>query len=73
MQALRLRYNAAVAAHADCSRALADVSVRGEQPSPAMVKAEAMAKTCLIEARKRLHEAMALAMAQGGADTELSV
>jgi hypothetical protein len=62
MHALRLTYNAAVTAHAGCSRALTDVALRGE-PAPAhMIEAEAKARVRLAEARERLHSAMTLAM-----------
>jgi hypothetical protein len=74
MQTLRLRYNAAVAAHADRLRALTDASLRGEEPSPAMVEAVAKTKARLTEARDRLHTAMAQAMARGGAtDAEAAI
>jgi hypothetical protein len=62
MQALRLTYNAAVDAHATCSRALTECVIRGEQPSASLVEAEARAKARLSEARTRLHDAMAQAM-----------
>jgi lysozyme family protein len=66
MQSLRLAYNAAVAAHAGCARALTDAALRGEQPTPAMVEAAANAKARLTATREKLHAAMALAMAPGG-------
>ena len=62
MQALRMTYNAAVTAHAGCTRALTDVALRGEQAPSDMVEAAAEARACLAEARERLHTAMALAM-----------
>jgi hypothetical protein len=62
MQALRLTYNAAVDAHATCSRGLTEAVIRGEQPSAPLIEAEARAKARLNEARAKLHEAMALAM-----------
>jgi tellurite resistance protein len=72
MQALRLTYNAAVAAHASCSRALTEATLRGGQASPELIEAEAKAKARLAEAREMLHTAMAVAMAQGGTtDSEL--
>jgi dihydroxyacid dehydratase/phosphogluconate dehydratase len=72
MQALRLTYNAAVAAHAACSRALMEATLCGGQASPELIEAEAKAKALLAETRARLHNAMALAMAQGGTtDSEL--
>jgi len=63
MQALRMTYNAAAAAHASCTRALTHVALSGEQARPDMVAAEAKAKASLVEARQKLHTAMALAMA----------
>jgi len=63
VQALRMTYNAAVSAHAGCSRALTDAALRGERPSPEMVEAEAKARARLDEARDRLHAAMARAAA----------
>lgn len=62
MQSLRMTYNAAVSAHASCTRALTQVALSGQQPPPDMVAAEARAKTRLVEAREKLHTAMALAM-----------
>jgi len=62
MQALRLTYNAAVDAHATCSRALTESVIRGEQPAAPLLEAEARAKARLSEARAKLHEAMARAM-----------
>jgi hypothetical protein len=62
IHALRMTYNAAVAAHAGCTRALTRVALNGEQPQPDMVAAEAKAKVCLVQAREKLHTAMALAM-----------
>jgi len=62
IQALRMTYNAAVAAHASCTRALTRVALSGEQAQPDMVAAEVKAKARLVEAREKLHAAMALAM-----------
>jgi len=62
IQALRMTYNAAVAAHASCTRALTRVALSGEQPQADVVAAEAKAKARLVEAREKLHTAMALAM-----------
>jgi hypothetical protein len=61
-QSLRLTYNAAVAAHADCSRALTEASMRGEAPSPALVEAALAARLKLEDSRARLHAAMASAL-----------
>jgi len=62
MHALRTAYNAAAAAHASCTRALTRVALSGEQPQPDIVAAEVKAKARLVEAREKLHTAMALAM-----------
>ena len=62
IQTLRMTYNAAVAAHASCTRALTRVALSGEQVQPGMVAAEMKAKARLVEARQKLHTAMALAM-----------
>jgi hypothetical protein len=62
MQALRLTYNAAVDAHATCARALTEAVIRGEQPSAALIEAEARAKARLHEARAKLHATMLGAM-----------
>ena len=67
IRSLRLTYNAAVSAHAACSRALAEATLRGDVPTPALVEAERKAKLRLEEARARLHQAMANALS--GADT----
>jgi hypothetical protein len=69
MQALRLTYNAAVAAHGECLRALTEATMRGAEASYELIDAEAKAKAYLAEARAKLHSAMALAMANGGATT----
>jgi hypothetical protein len=61
-QSLRLTYNAAVAAHSNCLRALTEASMRGGGPSPALVEAERGARLKLEEARARLHAAMASAL-----------
>ena len=68
IQTLRLTYNAAVSAHAACSRALAEATLRGDVPTPTLVEAERNAKQRLEEARRKLHQAMAAAI--GGTDTE---
>jgi hypothetical protein len=62
IRALRLTYNAAVSAHADCSRALTDTALRGERAPQEMVEAEARARVRLADAREKLHAAMAIAM-----------
>ena len=58
-QSLRLAYNAAVAAHSNCSRTLTEASMRGDIPSPALLEAERTARLRLEHARAKLHEAMA--------------
>ena len=67
IQSLRLTYNATVSAHAACSRALTEATLRGDVPTPALVEAERKAKLRLDEARVKLHRAMASAIS--GADT----
>jgi hypothetical protein len=61
-QALRLTYNAALAAHSNCSRALTEAHMRGEVPSPELIAAERSARLKLDEARGKLHAAMASAL-----------
>jgi hypothetical protein len=70
IQTLRLRYNAAVSAHAACLRTLTEATLRGDVPDPALVEAERTAKQRLAEARAKLHRAMAQAIT--GAETEPS-
>jgi hypothetical protein len=62
IQALRLRYNAALAAHADCSRRLIEALMAGQSPSQPLVEAEAKARATVDDARKDLHAAMAKAL-----------
>jgi hypothetical protein len=59
IRTLRLSYNAAVSAHADCMRKLTEAAIRGEAPSAAQVQAEASARAYLDSAREKLHTAMA--------------
>ena len=61
-QALRRAYNAALAAHADRSRALTEAIMQGEQPSTELVEAVEKARAYLNAARAKLHGAMALAI-----------
>jgi hypothetical protein len=63
MQSLRLTYNAAVSAHADCSRVLTDAALRGELPSQAEIDAGAKARDTMNDARAHLHLAMTRAIA----------
>jgi hypothetical protein len=58
MQTLRLTYNAAVAAYADASRALAEALMRGDSPTAHVIETERKAKLRLDEARRKLHQAM---------------
>jgi hypothetical protein len=58
IQSLRLTYNAAVSAHADCSRALREAVLRGDVPLQAAVEAEAKARARMDDARAQLHAAM---------------
>jgi hypothetical protein len=62
IRSLRLAYNAALDAHSARYRALTETVMRGELPSPTLVGAEAVAKARMIEARAKLHAAMAAAM-----------
>jgi hypothetical protein len=61
-QSLRLAYNAAVAGHANCSRALTEATMRGDAPSLALIEAEQKARSVLDSARAKLHAAMASAI-----------
>jgi len=64
-QSLRLKYNAALSAHAACSRTLTEATMRGEIPSPTLVDAEARARVAMEDARAKLFAAMTIA---GGAE-----
>jgi hypothetical protein len=68
IQALRLKYNAAVSAHAACARTLTEASMRGDVPTRAAIEAEAKARAVMNQARAQLHEAMARGL--GGGDKE---
>ena len=68
IRSLRLAYNAAVAGHSACFRALSELVMRGEQPSSTAIEAEAAAKARMVEARRRLHAAMARAMGAAPAE-----
>jgi hypothetical protein len=65
-QSLRLTYNAAVSAHAECSRALAEAASSGSLPSQAATEAEAKAKARLNDARAQLYVAMTRAIEGAG-------
>ena len=58
LQSLRLTYNAALAAHQGCMRALTEASMAGTSPSAASVESEARARHELDRARGRLLAAM---------------
>jgi len=49
IHALRMTYNAAVAAHVSCTRTLTRVALSGEQPQADIVAAEATAKARLVK------------------------
>ena len=69
IQSRRLTYNAAVTAHADCSRALTQARMSGQTPSPELVDAEARARIRLDDLRTQLLAAMAYAIT-GGIDAD---
>jgi hypothetical protein len=69
IQSLRLTYNAAVSAHADCSRALTEATLRGDLPSQAEIDAEAKARARMNNARAQLHVAMTRAIAGANSKT----
>jgi hypothetical protein len=59
LQALRLKYNAALDAHSGCLRALTDATLAGATvPSAALLEAEAKARQELDRARDRLLAAL---------------
>jgi hypothetical protein len=59
LQALRLKYNAALAAHSGCLRALTDATIAGAAvPSAALLEAEAKARQELDRARDGLLAAL---------------
>ena len=62
IRSLRLAYNAALSAHSSRLRVLTEVMLRGDRASPLLIGAEAAAKARVIEARQKLHAAMAAAM-----------
>jgi hypothetical protein len=59
VQALRLKYNAAFAAHQTCARGLTEAGLGGTTPPVAAVNSEAQARVGLVLARKALFAAMA--------------
>lgn len=71
VQALRLTYNAAIAAHAACARVLTEASIRGETPSHAAMEAEVAARARLDDARSKLHAAMALFVGAAAAEAAI--
>jgi hypothetical protein len=62
LAALRVAYNVAITAHAECAKALTEVLMRGGEMPAALVEAEAMTRRQREEARRRLHAAMARAL-----------
>jgi hypothetical protein len=62
MQALRMAYNAAVAAHAERARAVTEALMRGEADPAELIEAEAKARHQKEVARRKLHAAMARAL-----------
>jgi len=60
--ALRMAYNVAVSAHAECARALTQALMRGGEIPAALVEAEATTRRKREEARRRLQAAMARAL-----------
>ena len=58
LQALRLTYNAALAAHQGCMRALIEATMAGTVPTVAIVENEARARHELERVRERLLAAM---------------
>ena len=58
LQTLRLKYNAALAAHQGCTRALTEAMMAGAGPDKALVESEAKAREALNLARERLLAAM---------------
>jgi hypothetical protein len=68
LQALRLKYNAALAAHSGCLRALTDATIAGATtPSAALLEAEAKARQELDRARDGLLAALTEAITGQGA------
>jgi hypothetical protein len=63
VQALRLKYNAAFAAHQASARGLSQAGVGGTVPSSAAVDSEARARVGLVSARAALFAAMAAIVA----------
>ena len=59
VQALRLKYNAALAAHQACASALTEARMGDGVPSPEAVEREAGARGELMRAREELFGAMA--------------
>jgi hypothetical protein len=54
LQALRFRYNAALAGHQGCMRALTEAAMAGSRPPAPLVESEARARQELERARERL-------------------
>jgi hypothetical protein len=58
LQTLRLKYNAALAAHQGCTRALTEALMAGTSPTDSLVASEAKARETLNIAREQLLAAM---------------
>jgi hypothetical protein len=63
VQALRLKYNAAFAAHQVCAKGLIEARLGGMTPPAAAVASEAQARFGLVSARAALFAAMAAIVA----------
>jgi hypothetical protein len=63
VQALRLKYNAAFAAHQASAKGLTEAGLGGMTPPPAAVANEAQARFGLVSARAALFAAMAAIVA----------
>ena len=63
VQSLRLKYNAALAAHHESMRTLNEASMSGSPLSAAAVEKEARARAELERARAQLYDAMAAIVA----------
>jgi hypothetical protein len=62
--ALRMAYNVAVTAHAQCARALTEALMRDQAAPPEIVEGELKARYQRDMARSKLHAAMASALGQ---------
>ena len=62
LPALRIAYKVAVTTHAECSRTLTEVLVRGETATADLIEAEANARYHKEMTRRKLHAALATAL-----------